>query len=401
MNAFVVPLVMLFVAETIGAAGIFTIPVLAPEAAKDVGIEANLVGGYTSLLFFGAMISSALCGNLVSRLGAIRANQIGLLGIALSLGLATAATLPALALSGLGLGLAYGLFSPSSAHVLARCTPPRIAALVFSIKQSGFPLGGALAGAVVPAVALAFGWRSATLGVSVACVVAAVFLQPLRAQFDDDLGPRRRFTLSDLYRSWALVLGNRGLRPAAVAGAAYAAMQNCFGALLVVYLVDGLGMDLVTAGLAQSASQVAAIVGRIGWGALTRGVASGRRILGLLGLAMSLAAIAMALLTADWPVVVLLMTSAVLGATASGWSGVFIAQMAQGAPPGESVQVIGGGSSITFIGAVIGPAGFGALAAATDSYAIGFTASALLTAVPAIVLLRQKSPGGSGPISGT
>ena len=73
----------------------------------------------------------------------------------------------------------------------------------------------------------------------------------------------------------------------------------------------------------------------------------------------------------------------------------------KGAPPGESVQVIGGGSSITFIGAVIGPAGFGALAAATDSYAIGFTASALLTAVPAIVLLRQKSPGGSGPISGT
>ena len=91
-----------------------------------------------------------------------------------------------------------------------------------------------------------------------------------------------------------------GCDPPPWPGAAYAAMQNCFGALLVVYLVDGLGMDLVTAGLAQSASQVAAIVGRIGWGALTRGVASGRRILGLLGLAMSLAAIAMALLTADW-----------------------------------------------------------------------------------------------------
>lgn len=400
VNVFLVPLVLLALAETIGAIGIFIVPVLAPEAAKDLGIDANLVGSYTSLLFFGAMISSALSGDLVSRWGAIRTNQLGLAGIAASLGLTTMATVPTFAMAGFGLGLAYGLFTPSATHVLARCTPPRFLALVLSIKQSGFPLGGALAGIAAPAAALAFDWRVAVVGVGAICVMAAAMLQLLRMRFDDDLGPKRRIAFRDLFRSWGLVLRNTRLRAVSVTGAAYAAMQNCFGALLVVYLVDGLGVDLVTAGLAQATVQVAGIVGRIGWSVLARGAESGARVLGLLGLAMSAAALVTTLFTAEWPVAALLLASAVLGATASGWSGVYVAQTARWAPPGETMQAIAGGASITFVGAVVGPAGFGALAAATDSYATGFAASALITALSAFVLLRSKPPRSDGPISG-
>lgn len=37
----------------------------------------------------------------------------------------------------------------ASSHILARSTPPQRLPLVFSLKQTGVPLGGALAGAVV------------------------------------------------------------------------------------------------------------------------------------------------------------------------------------------------------------------------------------------------------------
>ena len=59
------------------------------------------------------------------------------------------------------LGLGYGPITPASSHVLVRTAPPARMALTFSIKQTGVPAGAALAGAVLPGLALALGWRVA------------------------------------------------------------------------------------------------------------------------------------------------------------------------------------------------------------------------------------------------
>jgi MFS family permease len=61
------------------------------------------------------------------------------------------------------MGLGYGPVTPASSHLLARNAPLGIMALVFSIKQTGVPLGGAMAGAIVPHLVIFCGWRRTAL----------------------------------------------------------------------------------------------------------------------------------------------------------------------------------------------------------------------------------------------
>ena len=54
--------------------------------------------------------------------------------------------------------LLAALFSPASCA--QRVATSALAPLIFSLKQTGVPAGGMLAGAILPSVALAFGWHA-------------------------------------------------------------------------------------------------------------------------------------------------------------------------------------------------------------------------------------------------
>ncbi len=95
-----------------------------------------------------------------------------------------AAILPAAVFMGLG----YGPPTPASSHILARVAPKHRLNLVFSLKQTGVPLGNALAGAILPSLALAVGWQRAALAAGACNFLLALAVQPLRAQIDATAG---------------------------------------------------------------------------------------------------------------------------------------------------------------------------------------------------------------------
>src|SRR5690606_33542910 len=55
-------------------------------------------------------------------------------------------------------GIGYGPVTPASSQMLIRTTPPERTAFVFSLKQSGVPLGGLLVGVALLPVAGATTW---------------------------------------------------------------------------------------------------------------------------------------------------------------------------------------------------------------------------------------------------
>lgn len=383
-----IPLTMLFVVEMAGAVGLFTVPVLAPAAAVDLGIDPNWVGVFTGLVFMGAMLSSTLGSHLVVRYGGIRITQVGLLTMAGTLVLLTAAVVPAFAVGGVTLGMSYGLLNPSASQILARHSPPKVIALVFSIKQTGNPLGGILAGATVPVLVLAFDWRAASFAVALLCLVWAVAIQGLRRPLDDDARSAHPISLRKWFEPWQFVLRNPRLRALSLAQGPYAAMQTCLTSYFVVYVVADLGFDLVTAGLAVSVAQAAGMVGRLTWGAIAGPLIDGRRLFGILGVVMSLTAASLAAVSPDWPLSAILLVSALFGAAGLGWGGVFMAELARRAPPGEVARAAGGSSSIGFFGGVLGPLVFSGLVAATGSYGMGFLLLSVVTLIPSLVLAR-------------
>jgi predicted MFS family arabinose efflux permease len=79
---------------------------------------------------------------------------------------------------------------------------------------------------------------------------------------------------------------------------------------------------------------------------------------------MAVAAGLMGLFTAAWPVGAIAAVVILLGATASGWNGVFLAEIIRDVRPAEVGLATSGSLMFTYLGIVLGPSLFGALATA-------------------------------------
>jgi MFS family permease len=376
--------------QALASMAALALPVMAPAVALALGISATYTGLYVSLIYVGAMLSSLAAGNAVARYGAIRVSQVGLALCAAGLAFSALPWFSAMALGALLIGVGYGPITPASSHLLARTTPADRMSLVFSIKQTGVPLGGVLAGAVVPSAMLWLGWQAALLLVAAANLVCIALAQPLRAELDADRDPSQRLAFGNLGRPLALVLSHPGLRMLAGCSFVFSIAQLSLTAYLVTYLDATLAYGLVTAGLTLSLAQVGGVAGRVFWGYVSDRWLGARRMLASLALLMSAAAFATALLHPGLPVPLVVGVLVVFGASAIGWNGVYLAEVARRAPAGQASLATGGSLAITFFGVVLGPPAFGALAGLFGSYRAGFIGVAIATALCTAALMRAK-----------
>ena len=241
---------------------------MAPEIATGLGVTSGFVALQISVVYAGAMVTSLLGGTLVQRIGACRASQVALMLIGAGAGTATAGAIGAFAVGSFLIGLGYGLTNPAASHLLMRFAPARRRRIIFSIKQTGVPLGGVLAGAIAPGVALALGWRSALSALAALAAVLILLLQAVRPRWDDDRDPTARLMRSP-FADIGLVWSVRSLRLLSLAGPCFASIQLSLSAFTVTLLVDEMGIGIVKAGLIMSAVQIAGVAGRcrlgLGW----------------------------------------------------------------------------------------------------------------------------------------
>jgi len=352
--------------------------VLAPEIGRDLGIAPKLIGIFVGLIYAGSMTGSLVSGGFIERYGAIRVSQVCVLlcvcGVSLVAGATTLPGLlvPTLVAAPIIIGLGYGPITPASSQVLARTAPPSRMALTFSIKQTGVPAGAALAGALLPAAALALGWRSAFSLVAMSGICIAIVAQTARATLDTEHRPGRTLDISAIFAPLKRVLATPALRELAVTAFVYAALQVCLMSFLVVYLTETLSYSLVAAGLALTAANVGGIAGRIVWGAVADEYVAPRVLLGLIGIAAGSCAWSTATFGAGWPMEGILAVCVLFGGTAIGWNGVQLSELARNAPPGQAGAITGAAGFITFAGVVVGPSAFALISALTGGYRSGF-----------------------------
>ena len=350
---------------------VLTPPVLAALAAPDIGVASERIGLFTALVYAGAILSAAGSGALLARIGPLRLSQWCLAVCAAGMAVASLAILPAIVLGAVLMGLGYGPVTPASSHILIRQTPPDRRSLVFSLKQTGVPVGGALAGFIAAPLALMIGWRGAALAVAGASLALALAVEPMRSRFDsrDNVGPvAARSPLAGI----RLVLRTPTLRRLALSSTTFAATQLSLATFLVTFLTERAGMPLVTAGIVMAVAQGAGIVGRIllGWVA-DRFLRAGR-VLALLGIGMAAASVATGFISSAWPLPSIFAATAMLGLTGLSWNGVYLAEVAAIAPSGAAGAATGGALSVTFLGIVLGPALFSAVVSLSGSYTLGF-----------------------------
>lgn len=372
--------------QALAALAALAVPVLAPAAAIELGFSTSLIGYFVGVMYIGAATSALLSGGLILRFGSIRVSQFCLLLGAVAMLLLTVLPLPWAPLAALLLGAGYGPITPASSHVLAKTTPSHMMALMFSIKQTGVPVGAALAGIIVPPLTLAFGWRSAALAVGALCATVAVLAQLSRRELDADRDPARPTNLAGLGLPFRLIFANPALVRNVYMALTYAGLQISFFTYIVTYLTLDFGYSLVAAGLALSFANLGGIGGRVFWGFVADRTRAPRVVLGVLGVAMSLAAGATAAFGADWSYALVLGVCLAFGITAVGWNGVMISEIARLSPPGLAGVVSSGSTFIMFMGVVFYPPAFSLLHDAFNSYRVPF----VLFAIPALVMATTQ-----------
>lgn len=392
-GAMLIPLGITLAIQILATMAALTVPVLAPEAARTTDLPGALVGVFIALVYVGAMLSTLASGNLVGRYGAIRVSQACLLLSGAGLAFAAGGTVWSMTVSALLIGFGYGPITPSSSHILARTTPAHRMGFLFSVKQTGVPLGGALAGLAVPPLVLLSNWQGAALAVGAACAVMALIAQVVRTGFDADRDPRRKVSLGGVMRPLAQVFAHRDIRNLAFCTFFLSAMQLCLTTYLVTYLTAEYGASLVTAGFVLSLSQFAGAGGRLLWGYAADRWKAPNLVLCLLAFAMAAASLITALFEPDWPLVVVIAVSMVFGATAIGWNGVYLARVAQLSPPGQAGMLTGGTLFFTYFGVVLGPPAFAALVGATGSFAAGYAGIGGVILLVGVVLLYAELKG--------
>jgi MFS family permease len=372
--------------------------VIAPVIAPAMGLPGSSVGIYIAMVYVGAICATLYSGTLISKWGPIRASQAGLLWCASGLALIATGIVGLAMIGSVLVGFGYGPITPASSHILIRTTPQHRLSTMFSIKQTGVPLGGVMVGLMIPPQELAFGWRWAILSVSAGCLLMAAIGQFVRSEFDTGRAQHVAQSLvNGVLGPIRLVASHPGLRVMAGCSFLFSGVQLAVTAYIPTYLNLDLSWSLLAAGLAVSAAQIAGMAGRIFWGAVADMGLGAHRTLALLTALMALGCIGTAMLTREtgdfWVFAVLI----VFGACAVGWNGVYLAEVARIAPPGKAGMSTGGTLAFTFLGVVFWPPIFGQIAELTGSYRASYVAFCLPLLFCLVFFLRRRRPEKETP----
>jgi MFS family permease len=297
----------------------------------------------------------------------------------------------------LAVGIGYGALTPSASHILMRFTPAHRRNIVFSLKQSGVPLGGAIAALSMPFVTVVAGWQWALWLVSGAALAMTPALEHWRPRWDDDRQPTTPLATNPL-RAVGLIWQRRRLRLMAFAGAGIVASQICMQNYTVAMFVEEFDVSLVEAGWILTVAQAGGVCGRLFWGWYADRRRDAPGVLAGLAATLVFATAAIGTLSLGWPSTLVYALFFVLGATASGWNGIFLGEVARAAPPGQVSPATGGALFFVNVSSIAAPILFALAFSGSGRYSASF-ALLMLPALAALACLRaaRRIPANARP----
>ena len=379
----------LILVQGTGALAGFWLPAIAPEVGQSLGLSPSLIAYPVLILYIFAMISSLMAGGIVRRLGAWRSSQAALILIGVSHLMFMNGSLLFLALGSIILGGAYGLLTPPASHLLSKIVTPKNRNLIFSIRFTGVPLGGILAGLLAPPVALEYGWRESMIVTIVISLVIAISMQPFRKRWDRDrLKSAKIFRnpISDICLVWKL----SALKWVALSGLCMGAIQTTLTTYTVTMLVEDANYTLIAAGIGLSAIQFASVFGRVGWGWFADRIENGLTAMMIIAAIAALCAVFTIFLSPSWPQILIYLLCFCFGLVGMGWNGVYASEIARLSPSEEVGRTTGASFFITFSGVFLGPVVFASAYTITGTYSTTFLVTAIIGFCSYICIFNAK-----------
>lgn len=375
---------------------VFVLATLGPELVGELGLSRATLGGVVTVAYGVAAVAWRPATKVVERRGTRGSLALTAGFAALGLSVLALARSPLVLLVAAALaGTAQALANPATNLAVVEHLPAgRRRAMAVGTKQAGVPFGALLAGAILPGLAVAFGWRTvvaAAAAASVVTLVAVVAIVP-RAGVRTPAPGRHQSALKD--PSLSVLCAFQLLLGAGVASVntylplfateALAVSASVAGTLTLAVGVTGIAARVVLTHLAGVAGRADAALGRL------TAVAS----VGALGLA----AAPMAGAWLAWA------GALVIGGTAVAANAVAMLVVIQRYPPPATARASGMVSAGFFAGFALGPALFGLLVDTFESYPTGWLTVAGVLGAAAVAGTRHRRlsalvPTGTSPMS--
>lgn len=373
-------------------AAVQTAPVLAPFAAHQLGLDADLIGFFTAIIFAVALVSSTGTTGIVARWGSFCGASASLATVALgALALALANGLTLVLLGAILIGIGYGPVNSIGSRLLNRVALGRHRNLIFSFKQSSVAIGGAVAGLALPVIVLLTSWRIA----AVAIVGLALFVGTLahlvgrRLGHDGDPNASIRFKLP--FKPARDVLEDPDQRGLAIAVFAFSMAQFGFMSVYIAMIWSETALPPEGAAAMLSLAMCASIVGRLYWG-WRADLGRPRHVLSTLAWSGVVMLLIVLLLDATWPWHAIAAMSVALGFAPMGWSGVLLAEVARtGEARGGSGGILtatAGSMVFAYLGGLFGPALLSISVLTTGDYTPGILCLAIVFGICGIFVVK-------------
>ena len=371
------------------------VPTLAPFLQADLSLTRAEVGMFNSAIMGGSLLAMFAAGWVVD----IKGERAALVWGNLLVGLFCLAVLftdsfpgALVALFFAGIGAAFQ--TPAGSKTVMTWFPIAQRGTAMGVRQTGIPLGGALAAAVRPFIALTAGWRIAVASGGLACFASAALCQFAYQTTELAAAPGVHHRLPrfvDFLTRDVVLLG--------VSGALATLGQFTLITYLAIYLKETQNIAVTTSASLLVLAQIAGAAGRVLWGvASDRLFARRRRPALMLPIALSaLGALALGCLPHGTPMWLLAILVTAQAFCALGWHGNWIALVAEIAGPERQGRTVGVAMSIMYPGIIVLPPLFGLFVDHTQSWPgawIGLTVVLII----ATLLLLPVGEGGPAPL---
>jgi predicted MFS family arabinose efflux permease len=375
-----------FFVQGIGALGI--------NLQRDLNVSTAQLGLLVSAAQLLPLAGLLVSGELLDRYNERWVVGIGACVVAVGLGVGSLAPgYTSLLAVLLFVGAGYSVVQPGGSKSVASWFDASRRGLAMGIRQAGLPLGAALASAVLPVIATAFGWRAALMtGGLVALVGAGVFMgfyhrPPVPATPQDDKSPT---SLTPQMSARLRMFREPSMVKIMLSGVSLISVQYGIGILTVLYLHETASVGMGAAALVLVAAQSAGVAGRVGLAAWSDRSRSGRYTTVRICMAAVIAGTALLLTPMGNSPVAACLVFAWLGFFGFGWYGPWVAYVTESAPPDRTGFTLGLAMSVNQVAIVLVPPTLGLLKDITGSFAPAWGLLSAMTAIALAVTARGE-----------
>jgi predicted MFS family arabinose efflux permease len=321
---------------------------------KDLGFSVTAIGYQVGLAYFSALASSLFAGSITVLISARWTMIIAIILAGTGSLVTTTFSLYGMVLGTILIGFGHGLVNPASAVLLSKTSGNRRRSFLFSVKQTGTPLGGMLTALITPLISETFNWNYAGYTLASICFLFAFMIWIISRNWSDDR-PRKKTLSFNPFVSIALVLNSPSLRVLMIIAVCYSTMQLCLMTFLSPYFVDELGNTLVVSGILLATLHVSGGIGRPLFGWLSDRLNDNIFFLLILGIVTALCCLSILLFSTNTSFFILFLFCIILGGSSIGWNGLYMAEIVNLTEKENVSYATAGMTSFTFISATVGP----------------------------------------------